>query len=243
MSTGSWALRPPPLVQIDIDPEEIGRHYPVERGLVADARTALAALLDVLPPAPRSPWAPSRAPRKPWRLPGMDLVGPIRRALPADAVVSADVTRLAYVMMVELPLDVPRTWLHPAGSVAMGYGLPAALGACAGLPGRKVLAVAGDGGLMMSALELATAVQERLPIVVLLVNDNSLTLIRATQERRYQSRFLAVDLHNPDFGRLAAAFGVAYDRPADDDALETSLRRALEGDGPSLIEVRPADAR
>src|SRR5205807_1585182 len=109
VSTGSWALRPPPLVQIDIDPEEIGRHYPVERGLVADARAALAALLAALPPTPRAPWAPARSRGKPWRLPGMDLVGPIRRALPPDAVVSADVTRLAYILMTELPLDVPRT--------------------------------------------------------------------------------------------------------------------------------------
>src|SRR5260370_31284157 len=108
-------------------------------------------------------------------------------------------------MMVELPLDVPRTWLHPAGSVAMGYGLPAALGACAGLPGRKVLAVAGDGGLMMSALELATAGQERPPVVVLLVNDNSLTPLRATQERRYQSRLPSRDPPHPAFRPPAAA--------------------------------------
>jgi acetolactate synthase-1/2/3 large subunit len=241
-ATGSWELRPPPLVHIDIDAEEIGRHYPVAGALVADSSCAIAALLDALPPTPRSPWT-ARPARTPWRLPGMDLVGPIRRALPADAIVSADVTRLAYILMAELPLDVPRTWLHPAGAVSMGYGLPAALGALAGLPGRKVLTVCGDGGLMMSALELATAVQERLPVVVLLVNDNSLTLIRATQERRYQSRFHGVDLLNPDFGRLAAAFGVAYDHPTDDAALEAALRRALERDGASLIEVRPADAR
>src|SRR5207244_8792587 len=111
----------------------------------------------------------------------------------------ADVTRLAYILMAEMPLDCPRTFLHPAGSVAMGYGLPAALGAKAAFPGRPVLAVAGDGGFQMSAMELATAVQENLPVVVLLVNDSCLTLIKSTQERRYERRFIGVDLHNPDF--------------------------------------------
>ena len=72
------------------------------------------------------------------------------------------------------------------------------------------MAVAGDGGFLMSGMELATAVQERLPVVVVLVNDNSLTLIRATQERRYGGRFIGVDLRNPDFEALARAFGVRY---------------------------------
>ena len=150
-----------PLAQIDVDPEEIGRHYPVQVGLAADARAALEALLEALPDpagASRGRLIPPR--REPWGLPGLDLVGPLRRVLPADAIVAADVTRLAYILMAELPLDQPRTFLHPAGSVAMGYALPAALGAKAAWPRRPVVAVAGDGGFLMSGMELATAVQE-----------------------------------------------------------------------------------
>jgi thiamine pyrophosphate-dependent acetolactate synthase large subunit-like protein len=157
--------------------------------------------------------------------------------------VSADVTRLAYLLMAEFPMNRPRTFLHPAGSVAMGFGLPAALGAKAAYPDRKVVAVVGDGGFMMSGMELATAVQERLPVVVVLVNDNSLTLIRATQERRYGGRFIGVDLRNPDFEALSRAFGVRYWRADADDALERDLKDALKADAPALIEVRPADAR
>jgi acetolactate synthase-1/2/3 large subunit len=244
LATASWALRlPPSVAQIDIDAAEIGRHYPVQLGVGADVRAALTPLLAALPPANRRPWADLARKGEPWRLPGMDLLGPLRRALPPDAVVAADVTRLAYVLMAEFPLDHPRTFLHPAGAVAMGYGIPAALGAKAACPGRKVVAVVGDGCFLMSGMELATAVQEGLPVVVVLVNDGCLTLIKSTQERRFAGRYIAVDLRNPDFGLFARAFGVPYWRAESDPDFEAALREALAADGPALIEVRPADAR
>jgi acetolactate synthase-1/2/3 large subunit len=105
------------------------------------------------------------------------------------------------------------------------------------------VAVVGDGGFLMSGMELATAVQEQLPVVVVLVNDNSLTLIRATQERRYGGRFIGVDLRNPDFQVLARAFGVRYWRADSDGTLERALREALEAETAAVIEVRPSDAR
>jgi acetolactate synthase-1/2/3 large subunit len=162
--------------------------------------------------------------------------------LPADTIVSADVTRLAYILMVEFPLDRPRTFLHPAGSVAMGFGIPAALGAKAAWPERAVVAVVGDGGFMMSGLELASAVQERLPVIIVLINDNSLTLIKSTQQRRYAERYIAVDLCNPDFGLFAQAFGVLFRRADRETDFEAALREALAANVPTLIEVRPADA-
>jgi acetolactate synthase-1/2/3 large subunit len=244
LATGGWTIPlPKSIAQIDIDPAEIGRHYPASPGVRADARLALQALLDALPPQSRAPWARPRPPAEPWRLPGIDLIGPLRRALPRDAIVAADITRLAYVMLPEFPVYQPRTFLHPAGFVAMGYGLPAALGAKAAFPERSVVAIVGDGCFQMSGMELATAVQERLPVVTVLVNDGSLTLIKAIQERRYESRFLGVDLLNPDFGTFARAFGVAYWRADDDTTFEAALRAALAAEAPALIEVRPGDAR
>lgn len=242
--TGSWSLRlPPALAQIDVDPEEIGRHYPVQAGVCADARLTLEALLATLPPQSRQPWAKPRPPREPWPLPGLHLLEPLRHLLPADGIVAADVTRLAYILMAAFPLEKPRTFLHPAGSVAMGYGIPAALGAKAGQPEKKIVVVVGDGGFLMSGMELATAVQEQLPVVIVLINDNSLTLIRSTQERRYQKRFIGVDLRNPDFRLFAAAFGVPYWRADADATFAEALAAALEKNEPALIEVRPADAR
>ena len=108
----------------------------------------------------------------------------------------------------------------------------------AAFPGRKVVAVVGDGCFLMSGMELASAKQEGLPIVVVLINDSCLTLIKATQERRYAGRTIAVDLHNPDFGRFAEAFGVRYWQCEGQTDFERCFRAALECDDVALVELR-----
>jgi acetolactate synthase I/II/III large subunit len=243
LATGSWALRPPPeLAQIDIDEFEIGRHYPVELGICGDARMIVEQLLTLLPPGSRKPWTTPPPRANTWRLPGIEVLAALRRVLPPDGIISADVTRLGYMVMADFPLDQPRTFLHPAGAVSMGFGIPAALGAKAAFPKRKVIAVVGDGGFQMSALELATAVQERLPIVIILINDDCLTLIKATQQRRYGERYIAVDLQNPDFALFSRAFGVDYARVETDEDFEVALAEALDRETTTLIEIRPGSS-
>jgi acetolactate synthase-1/2/3 large subunit len=239
VTTGSWTMpHPRSLVQIDIDRAELGRHYPVTLGVHADARQALKLLLASLPPTPRKSWYKREAPRPRWRLGGLDLVSPLRRALPRDGIVVADVTRLAYILLSEFPTYHTRTFLHPAGFVAMGYGIPAAIGAKMAYPERKVVAVVGDGCFLMSGMELATAVQEKVPIVVVLVNDRSLSLVKAIQERRFDNRHLGVDLANPDFEMFAKAFGVRHWSVKDEAGFERSLGEALALEAPALVEVR-----
>ena len=238
-STGSFGLKvPASLAQIDIDAQEIGRHYPVTLGICADAKKALEALLSALPGQPRTPWTLPQPPAEPWRLPGIDLVGPMRQVLPRDAVVVADITRLSYILLAEFPVYQPRTFLHPAGFVSMGFGIPAALGAKAAFPDRAVVAVVGDGCFLMSGMELATAVQEKLPIVVILINDSCLTLIKSIQERRYEKRFLGVDLRNPDFGLFAKSFGVRSWKVDADAAFSKVLKEAVSCGEPALVEVQ-----
>ena len=158
--------------------------------------------------------------------------------MPRDAIICADITRLAYIMLADFPVYEPRTFLHPAGFVSMGHGLPAALGAKAAFSERTVVTVVGDGGFLMSGMELATAVQEKLPVIVILINDKCLTLIKAIQERRYEKRFLGVDLLNPDFGFFAKAFGVSCWRTDSDSTFESALREAVALNQPALIEVQ-----
>ena len=140
-STGSWQLPLPKLAQIDIDRTELGRHYPIQAGVIADAGEALENLVGMLPREQRRPWAGPQAKREPWRLPGLDLIGPMRNILPRDAIVVADITRLGYILMAEFPAYAPRSVLHPAGFVPMGYGIPAAIGAKAARPEATVVCV------------------------------------------------------------------------------------------------------
>ncbi len=239
LATGSWSLKlPRSVAQVDVDAAELGRHYRVDLPIHGDARLVLEQTLTLLPAENRKPWATARSRGEPWRLPGIDLVSPLRRALPRDGIIVADVTRLAYILMVEFPFLEPRTFLHPAGYVSMGYGIPAALGARVAHPHRPIVVIAGDGCFLMSGMELATAVQEKLPIVVVLINDGSLTLIKAIQQRRYQERYIGVDLQNPDFALFAQAFGVRYQGVKDETAFEACLREALGRDKTSLLEVR-----
>ena len=163
---------------------------------------------------------------------------PLRRALPRDAIIAADITRLSYMMLADFPIYEPRSFLHPAGFVTMGYAIPAAIGAKAAFPERTVVAVVGDGCFMMSGMELATIVQEKLPVIVVLVNDNCLTLIKSTQARKYENRFIGVDLVNPDFGKFAEAFGVRYWGVDSDPAFEKALGEAVASKAPALIEVK-----
>ena len=110
---------PPQLAHIDVDPAEIGRHYPPTLGIVADARQALSALLGHLPHDFRTVWAALPPRGEPWSVPGLDALTAFERALPDDAILGVDVTRLAYVLMKEWPPARPRTFLHPSGAVAM----------------------------------------------------------------------------------------------------------------------------
>jgi acetolactate synthase-1/2/3 large subunit len=237
MCTGGWTMPlPPMLAHIDIDGSELGRHYIPTLAIQADAQATLRALLADLPSEQRRPWAvpPSRVTSP---LANLDLVSVLRRTLPRDAIIAADVTRLTYLMLTSFPVYEPRTFLHPAGFVAMGYGLPAALGAKAAFPEKTVVAIAGDGCFLMSGMELATAVEEKLPIIVVLVNDGSLSLIKSIQERRYEGRFLGVDLRNPDFQKLSAAFGVPHWQVETEASFERALQGAIQLGAPALIEV------
>jgi acetolactate synthase-1/2/3 large subunit len=237
-TTGNWTWKPPAsLLHIDIDQAELGRHYPPTVGVRADARLALDELLQHLPSDSPAPWATQPVPRVEWGFPGLDLLGPLRRLLPRDAIIAADVTRLAYQMLARFPVFLPRTFLHPAGFVSMGYALPAALGAKAAFPDRMVVAVVGDGGFLMSGMELASAVQERLPVVVVLVNDRCLSLIKSSQDRHYGGRHIGVDLQNPDFCAFAMSFGVKAWRAKNDTQFASALEQAIDLKGPSLVEV------
>jgi acetolactate synthase-1/2/3 large subunit len=119
----------------------------------------------------------------------------------------------------------------------MGYGIPAALTAQILHPDRVVIAFAGDGDFQMCGQELATAVQEGLPILVLVINNGTYGTIRMHQERRFPARVIATDLVNPDFTALAQAYGAHGERVEDASGFPAALERARASGGPALIEL------
>jgi thiamine pyrophosphate-dependent acetolactate synthase large subunit-like protein len=227
---------PRDLVQIDIDPGQIGMNHPVAVGLACDAAVGLAALADALPATGRdsSWWAPARqetVARPEW------LIETLRRELPDDAVVFTDACEMGYRAQADYPAYRERSFFYPSNYITLGWGFPAAVGAAVALPGVPVVSLSGDGGFGMTAQELVTAARYRLRLVAVVHNDGKYGAIRNLQRRKHESRFIDTDLGNPDFVKLADACGVPGERAADAATLAAALRRALGRDEPTLIEV------
>ena len=237
---------PPRLIQIDADATEIGKNLPAEVGIEADAREALAALLQRL----RATVTPSDSRRA--RVEGykrafaeevrslapkqVDIVHTIRNELASDAVVVSGVTNIGYWSNVAYPVSQPRTYVTSSYFGTLGYAFPTALGAKAARPDRQVVALCGDGGFMYSPQELSTAARFGINLVALVFNNNAYGASEWDQTHRYGQRYIGTDLRNPDFVKLAESFGVVGMR-AEPDELGPALRQALDADAPVLLEV------
>ncbi len=246
-ATRDWTLPlPARLIQVDWNAAAIGRNYPVELGIVDDAANAireLAARVAAAPARPEVAEAVAAAKRTirdaiAGQFPVLaGIADTIRAALPRDGILVADATIITYqVLGRTTPIYEPRGLLFPS-SYAIGPSLPLAIGAKLGAPHRKVIEVGGDGGYMLNATELATAAQENVPIVSVVMNDGGYGILRMLQQLRYEGRSIGTELHTPDFVGMAQAFGVPAVRVADTTSLGDELALALRADGPRLIEV------
>jgi acetolactate synthase-1/2/3 large subunit len=233
------------LVQVDLDPTTIGQHRSVEVGVVGDAAAVLSALADRLASdgQARDSWldgADFRRQKRRWLA---DRAGPVlrvcedlRAALPRDAIVVDDLTLVGYWMPLLFETYQPRTLLHAGTYGTLGYALPAAVGAKLACPDQPVVAICGDGGFLYTAQELATARAEHLDLIVLLFNDNAFGALQTYQDRHFGGRRVGSALLNPDFVKLADAFGIQGARVQPDE-LGPAVVRALQAGGVWLIEV------
>lgn len=242
---------PGQLIRVDLDPEVLVRDYPPALAIRADAGLTLAAIAASLPASDGTAAARAAAQAERIRRACRETYNPLRQrhaivldalreALPDNAVIAADMTMLAYAGNVHFPCDQERSWLHPVGFGTLGYALPAAIGAKLGAPDRPVIAIAGDYGTLFTIGDLATAVEWRLPIPILLWHNDGLGQIRQGMVQR-DIPPLGVDLPAPDYQMLARSFGALAERPQSREAFMAAMQAALTADRPTLIEVNQAD--
>jgi acetolactate synthase-1/2/3 large subunit len=245
------------IVHIDVDPSEIGKIVTAHVPVVGDAKLALAALLE----AYAKLGADDRRLTEWWRrIRGWKAAHPPREPEPAapgcvapefaldqlnrllgDAIVTTDVGQHQMWAAARLGFEAPRRWITSGGLGTMGFGLPSALGAQAAAPDSTVVCVSGEGSFLMHVQELATAVEEGLPVKVLLLDNASLGMVRQQQDLFWGGRRTAVDLgSSPDWELLARAFGWSVRSIGDGDEVEDALTDTLAEPGPALLHVRIA---
>ena len=234
------------LVHAHPDPAELGAVYEPELAIVSGLPELAAALRALDPVEPRwQAWTESArtdylANLEHRPLPGnLDLgefMAVLRRRLPADAVITSGAGNFTVWAHRFYEFSTYPSQLAPR-SGAMAYGIPAALAAKALHPERVVVCIAGDGDFMMSGLELATAVQYQLPIVIFVVNNRMYGTIRMHQERHFPGRVVGTDLVNPDFAAYAAAFGAHGEVVTRTEDLEAAVERALGAGRPAVVEL------
>jgi len=240
------------VIRIDIDPARFNDIFPATVGILGDAGPAVEMLLAELQSrgingADRNTLEEISRVRAQQKADFTDvenqhlkLLSMIRDILPEDAIMMADITQIAYTGTQTMPTYQPRTWFYPAGFGTLGCALPDAIGAKIALPETDIVALAGDGGFMFTVQELATAVEEELTIPVILWNNDSYAMIRDGLVKRGIPE-IGVNPRNPDFIKLADAFGCPGILADSASTFKSALRDAMNHKGPSIIMVMEND--
>ncbi|WP_150294152.1 thiamine pyrophosphate-binding protein [Sphingobium estronivorans] len=244
--SGFWSLPlGKQLIQIDADPEMIGRNYPAAVGIVGDAEEALVALRQACAPGQVDPGYSDLARNVAADLLadsaeriGVDhvaLCDALDRALPADRNIVCDATMVGNSWgSYRLPVRTFRGFTYST-SLAIGPALPLAIGMALGT-GRRTIAVHGDGGVMLNLGELATAVEMKAPVTLLIFNSNGYQILKTLQQMNKVSVF-GVDLHTPDFVTIGQGMGMPAERVDNPRDFEAAVARSVAVEGPSLIEI------
>lgn len=261
----SFSFPPAKLVQIDIDPHEIGKNYPVAVGILADAKPAVSALSDALEqidaPSPdrtafladvqerKADWEQMLAARRdsdetPFT--SQRPLGELRKVLPRDGIIVVGSGNTQGAVKQTFPVYEPRTHLTSGSYSSMGWAVPAAIGAQLAHPDRRVVCVLGDGDFLQTLQEMAVCVANAIPVVFVVQNNAGYMSIRGGQ-RKLHDRHIGSEFNRPDgtayspnFVEVADAFGLRAYRADTPESLAASLRAAVNGAEPALVEVATA---
>lgn len=258
----TFNIPPTKLIQIDIDEEEIGRNYPVEIGAIADAKLALKTIKEkakeIKPEGIDRPEVKEkikrnrekfkeenkaieeddRFPMTPQRI-----LSDVRDVLPEDAIIATDVGWNKNGVGQQFDITKPRTILHPSGLATMGFGPAAVLGAKKAAPDKKVITLVGDGGFGTNVSVMATAVEQDIPVVWVVMNNNAFGTIAGLKGEHYDSTYgtefkdHSGNTYNPEFADVAKAYGVKGKKIESADEFKEVFKEAIEADEPYLIDV------
>ena len=222
------------IVHVDCDPSSIDKNVPVALGIVADVKDLLTTVSSRIRPATHAEWMKkvaawkradaARTASAPYRGCSPRIAEAIAKATKGRAILVADVGDHQMMCARNFPHSLPRHFLTSGGMGTMGFAIPAAIGAAIARPDEKVVAVVGDGGAQMTFEELIVAVELKLPITFVIVNNGALGMVRTP-------------IASPDFVKLAAAYGVKGVRVTAASKVEAAIARAVRARGPALVEV------
>jgi acetolactate synthase-1/2/3 large subunit len=248
------------IIHLDVDPTSIRKNVRVDLPIVGDVKGILGRMLKVLEEEGdkvagfRQSVAPWLEEIEGWKakhpltykqaanvIKPQYVIQKLRELSDDDAIIATDVGQHQMWTAQFFTFTRPRTLLSSGGLGTMGYGLPAAMGAQAAFPQRQVIAVCGDGGFQMNLQELATLVQNRLPVKICILNNNFLGMVRQWQELFFDKRYSQTCLELPiDFVKLAEAFGAKGFQAAKPDEVEGVIKKGFKTPGPVIMEFRIA---
>ena len=231
------------IIHVDLDPSEIGKNVPAALGIVGDAREITRRLTEAVAPGNCDAWREeihsySRQRHESFRgavSPERILAG-INDVTGGQCTIVSDVGQHQMWVAKLFPYQRPNSHITSGGLGTMGFAVPAAMGVHFARPDEPVWAISGDGGFQMNMQEIATMVQEGIPVKMAIFNNGYLGMVRQWQQFFHGRRYSATPIWSPDYVRLAQAYGIPGWRVESGDQVEGVLKEAMAGAGPALVE-------
>ena len=235
------------IIHIDVDPSSISKNVDVDIPVVGDAKAILTEMLPFLERRERADWFdligqwkrkhPFRYDRKAGQIKPQYVIEQIGEATRNGAIIATGVGQHQMWAAQFYRWRYPRQVITSGGLGTMGFGLPAAIGAAFGRPDRTVIDIDGDGSFAMTLMELSTAVEHQVPVKVVILNNHFQGMVRQWQELFYQKRYVASVMKNPDFARIADAFGAKGLSVSQKDQVRDAVEEMLRTEGPVVLDV------
>jgi acetolactate synthase-1/2/3 large subunit len=239
------------VIHIEIDRAEISKIIKADVPVHADAKEALSALTKIIQPRDHKEWFDSfhKLNKEEYDKvihPEMNSTGQIKMAevimhlskqTNGEAIMVTDVGQHQMIASRYYQFKNPRTNVTSGGAGTMGFALPAAMGAKLAIPQQQVVAVIGDGGYQMTVQELGTIMQYKIPVKIMVLNNNFLGMVRQWQQLFHGKRYSFTEMENPDFVKLAQAYSIPARKVEQREELDEAMREMLEAKTPYFLEV------